>query len=161
MNQEELKDLIYFVSEKNISEFSIERADSTVRIKRHIDIRAEHAAQPSIVLAGSTNVNTEVMPGSDAPPVSAFIATPEELHSLKSPTVGIFQRGRTPDGPPFVAEGDAVEIGQVVGIIEVLRLMHEVHSDVAGEVVEITTGDREPVEYGQPLLLIRPERKPS
>lgn len=164
MNQEELKELIHFLSDKDISEFSMERADSTIRIKRHVDNHGLAVAPPSIVLPGSGNdkAGGGVMAGKLASSVSCVIAAAEEeLRSVKSPMVGIFQRGTVAHKHPFVTEGDRIEIGQVVGVIEVLRLMHEVQSDVAGTVVEIVAGEREPVEYGQPLLLIRPGQKPS
>lgn len=167
MNQDELKELIYFLSQKDISEFSIERADSTVRIKRNIEVQTREAA-PSLASAPRNSAPAGAVAGviveHNGTPSSIVVAAEaedEQLHILKSPMVGIFQRGPAAGGRPFVAEGDRVEIGQVVGMIEVLRLMHEVHSEVTGEIVEITASDREPVEYGQPLLAIRPSNKPN
>lgn len=167
MNQDELKELIYFLSQKDISEFSIERADSTVRIKRNIEVQTRDAA--TVLASASRNSGpagtvAEIIAEHNGPPAAIVVAEEAEdkqLHILKSPMVGIFQRGPAAGGRPFVAEGDRVEVGQVIGMIEVLRLMHEVHSDVTGKVLEIAASDREPVEYGQPLLAIRTANKPN
>jgi acetyl-CoA carboxylase biotin carboxyl carrier protein len=80
----------------------------------------------------------------------------EDLHVLRSPTVGIFHESRVPGGQPFVEAGNMVEAGQITGLIEILRLMSEIASDVAGEIVEKMVSDGEPVEYGQALFAIRP-----
>lgn len=163
MNQEELKELIYFLSQKDISEFSIERADSTVRIKRRVEAQGQAGASPLstlLTINGAGEKGAGAAADDDASPVPKALKTAEELYILKSPMVGIFRRRPAPGGRPFLTEGDLVEVGQVVCTIEVLRLMHEVESDVAGEVVEIMVGDRETVEYGQALLAIRPGKKP-
>ncbi len=91
-------------------------------------------------------------PRSPAPPTSE----PEEkLHEVKSPIVGTFYESPSPGAPPFVKVGDRVEVGQVLCIVEAMKLMNEIESDVAGEVVKRIASSGQPVEYGQPLFAIR------
>jgi len=87
-----------------------------------------------------------------APPAAA----PEQtLHEVKSPIVGTFYESPSPGAPPFVKPGDQVEVGQVLCIVEAMKLMNEIESDVAGEVVKRIASSGQPVEYGQPLFAIR------
>lgn len=158
MNHDELKELIYFLSQKDISEFSIERAGSSVRIKRNIESQLAAPSARVTLNAREAETVSVVVAANDGSPSQTAAAAEEELHIVKSPTVGIFQRGPAPGGRPFVSEGDTVEAGQVVGMIEVLRIMHEVKSDVSGRVIEAAANDREPVEYGQALFAVYPNK---
>jgi acetyl-CoA carboxylase biotin carboxyl carrier protein len=79
----------------------------------------------------------------------------EKLHEVKSPIVGTFYESPSPGAPPFVKVGDQVEVGQVLCIVEAMKLMNEIESDVAGEVVKRIASSGQPVEYGQPLFAIR------
>jgi acetyl-CoA carboxylase biotin carboxyl carrier protein len=162
MNQEELKELIYYLSQKDISEFSIERADLAVRIKRRVEVQNDADASILSTLlpgnAGFAGTGQLSAARADAPVSSDGEAKEEQLQMLKSPWVGIFHSSKTSNSQPFLSKGDTVKVGQVVGMVDVLRLMHEIHSDFAGEVHEVIVGDREPVEYGQPLFAVRPEK---
>jgi acetyl-CoA carboxylase biotin carboxyl carrier protein len=162
MNQEELKELIYYLSQKDISEFSIEREDLAVRIKRRVEVQNDaDASILSTLLPGNAGfAGTGQLPAARADaPVSSNAETKEEqLQMLKSPWVGIFHSSKASNSQPFLSKGEKVKVGQVVGMVDVLRLMHEIHSDFAGEVHEVIVGDREPVEYGQPLFAVRPEK---
>jgi acetyl-CoA carboxylase biotin carboxyl carrier protein len=90
-------------------------------------------------------------------PVPAVSAPPaEELHIIKSPIVGTFYSASSPDAAPFVKVGDEIQVGQVVCIIEAMKLMNEIEADVKGEVVRVLAENSQPVEYGQPLYAIRP-----
>jgi acetyl-CoA carboxylase biotin carboxyl carrier protein len=80
----------------------------------------------------------------------------EELHTVKSPIVGTFYESPSPGSPPFVKIGDVVEAGQVLCIIEAMKLMNEIEADVSGELVKKLVANSQPVEYGQPLFAIRP-----
>jgi acetyl-CoA carboxylase biotin carboxyl carrier protein len=77
------------------------------------------------------------------------------VHILKSPMVGTFFAAPTPDAPPFVNAGDVVEVGQVLCIVEAMKLMNEIESEFAGEIVRIHVENGQPVEYGQPLFTIK------
>jgi|SRR5215467_758436 len=162
MNQKELKELIDFLIDRNISEFELERGDVKVRVRRGSDAHvslAGHpvhvmpvAATPAVVAAASATPPP-------APPVAAEEVQPaveEALHIVKSPIVGTYYEAPGPGSPPFVKPGDQVQAGQVLCIIEAMKLMNEIESDVAGEVVKRLAGNGQPVEYGQPLFAIRP-----
>ncbi|MFU8852306.1 acetyl-CoA carboxylase biotin carboxyl carrier protein [Micromonospora sp. SL1-18] len=94
-------------------------------------------------------------PGSVAEPVAETVPAPDRL-AVRAPVVGTFYRAPEPGAAPFVAVGDVVRPGQVVGIVEAMKLMNEVTADQAGHVVEVLVSDGKPVEYDQPLLALEP-----
>ena len=167
MNQKELKELIDFLIEKDISEFELERGDVKVRIKRGGD-----TATP--VIAHTMPIASVPMPVSMASPAPAAgaaspapaatspaappAAAEEELHQVKSPIVGTFYEAPAPGAPPFVKPGDQVAAGQVVCIIEAMKLMNEIEADVSGEIVRALANNGQAVEYGQPLFAVRPRK---
>jgi acetyl-CoA carboxylase biotin carboxyl carrier protein len=93
-----------------------------------------------------------------AAPVAA-VPPAEQLHIIKSPIVGTFYAGASPEAGPFVKVGDAVEAGQTVCIVEAMKLMNEIEADMAGEVVRVLVENGHPVEYGEQLFAIRPKAK--
>jgi acetyl-CoA carboxylase biotin carboxyl carrier protein len=162
MNQKELKELIEFLIEKDIAEFELERGDVKVRIKRGV----EHVA-PAVPAAPHFAVHMAPTPApevSSAPSVpvpsagSAAAAPVAEagLHTVRSPIVGTFYECPSPGSPPFVKPGDTVEVGQVLCIVEAMKLMNEIEADVAGEIVKKLVANGQPIEYGQELFVIRP-----
>jgi len=160
MNQKELKELIEFLIEKDIAEFELERGDVKVRIKRG----AEAQAAPVIShITGVPSAPQASYAASTAPPAAApptVTAEPaaepqEDLHIVKSPIVGTFYESPGPGAPPFIKPGDVVKAGQVLCIIEAMKLMNEIESDVSGEIVKMLAANGKPVEYGQPLFAIR------
>jgi acetyl-CoA carboxylase biotin carboxyl carrier protein len=166
MNQKELKELIDFLIEKDISEFELERGDVKVRIKRGADAAAPviaHAVPIASMPMASTQAATHPSaPAGSAPtaglPVTAPVAAEEELHTVKSPIVGTFYEAPGPGALPFVKPGDQVAAGQVLCIIEAMKLMNEIESDASGEIVKVLVNNGQPVEYGQPLFAIRPRK---
>jgi acetyl-CoA carboxylase biotin carboxyl carrier protein len=161
MNQKELKELIEFLIEKDIAEFELERGDVKVRIKRageHTVIHAGaeprfYAVPPAPVAAPEVGaVPVAAPPAASAPPTPAE----ENLHMVKSPIVGTFYEAPSPGAPPFVKVGDQVEVGQVVCIVEAMKLLNEIECDVAGEIVKKMASNGQPIEYGQELFAIRP-----
>ena len=162
MNQKELKELIEFLIEKDIAEFELERGDVKVKIKRageHTVVHAQadpryYAAPPALVPVASAGPGSATpVPVADAPP------PPEEgLHTVKSPIVGTFYEAPSPGAPPFVKVGDTVELGQVLCIVEAMKLLNEIESDVAGEIVKKLANNGQPIEYGQELFVIRPKK---
>jgi acetyl-CoA carboxylase biotin carboxyl carrier protein len=167
MNQKELKELIDFLIEKDISEFELERGDVKVRIKRGGETVAPviaHAMPMATMPIVAPNVQPSHTPTATAPPpASASVPPPaaaeEELHTVKSPIVGTFYEAPGPGALPFVKPGDQVAAGQVLCIIEAMKLMNEIESDASGEVVKVLVSNGQPVEYGQPLFAIRPRNK--
>jgi acetyl-CoA carboxylase biotin carboxyl carrier protein len=85
-------------------------------------------------------------------------AAEEDLHLVKSPIVGTFYESPAPGAAPFVKPGDTVQAGQVLCIIEAMKLMNEIEADISGEVVKLIAVNGQPVEYGQPLFAIRPKK---
>jgi acetyl-CoA carboxylase biotin carboxyl carrier protein len=162
MNQQELKELIDLVIEKGIAEFELEREDVKVRIKRAGDQTAPAVQYiPAPVLGSSQVLATAATPPTAPTAASgAEAAQParedDGLQSVKSPIVGTFYESPSPGAPAFVKPGDQVEVGQVLCIIEAMKLMNEIESEYAGEVVKRLVQNGQPVEYGQPLFAIRP-----
>jgi acetyl-CoA carboxylase biotin carboxyl carrier protein len=164
MNQKELKELIEFLIEKDIAEFELERGDVKVRIKRAGAHTAVHStAEPRFYAVPAAPLPAPEVNGSLAvpsPPAQAAApAAPEEsLHMVKSPIVGTYYEAPSPGAPPFVKVGDSVEIGQVLCIVEAMKLLNEIESDVAGEIVKRLASNGQPIEYGQELFAIRPKK---
>jgi acetyl-CoA carboxylase biotin carboxyl carrier protein len=165
MNQKELKELIEFLIEKDIAEFELERGDVKVKIKRageqtivhsHAEPRfyAVPPAPSSVPEAGTASATAPAAPTASpaAPPVE------EGLHTVKSPIVGTFYEAPSPGAPPFAKVGDTVEVGQVLCIVEAMKLLNEIESDFAGEIVKKLATNGQPIEYGQELFVIRPKK---
>ena len=166
MNQKELKELIEFLIEKDIAEFELERGDVKVRIKRageHTNVHAHGEPRyfavspapgsPSTMASAPLTGSPASAPEPVAPP-----APEEGLHTVKSPIVGTFYEAPSPGAPPFVKAGDTVEVGQVLCIVEAMKLLNEIESDLAGEIVKKLAVHGQPIEYGQDLFVIRPKK---
>lgn len=163
MNHKELKELIEFLVEKDIAEFELERGDVKVRVKRGRDtviVSPEARLGPAPVIASSESAVEAGIAGLSATtpiPIPKEKAEDAGLHIVKSPIVGTFYESPSPGSPPFIKLGDTVEAGSVLCIVEAMKLMNEIESDVAGEVVKKLVANGQPVEYGQPLFAIRPK----
>jgi acetyl-CoA carboxylase biotin carboxyl carrier protein len=163
MSNDDLKELIGILTEKNILEFTMERENSTVRIKR--DLASTYPGPQISVVSPSTFSQNRVSPTTPPslpgisirdPIVSDRPAIKKDLHFLRSNTVGIFHDSKVPGGLPYGETGKRVKEGQITGFIEILRLMVEIESDVEGEIVEKFVNEGDIVEYGQTLFAIRP-----
>jgi acetyl-CoA carboxylase biotin carboxyl carrier protein len=160
MNQKELKELIEFLIEKDIAEFELERGDFKVRVKRGHAIQVTGAGEPHfthVPVAAPPPAATVHYP---PPVITHGAALPaaqgeEGLHYVKSPIVGTFYEAPSPGAPPFIKVGDTVTDGQILCIIEAMKLMNEIESDAAGEIVKVLVSNGQPVEYGQPLFALR------
>ena len=166
MNQKELKELIEFLIEKDIAEFELERGDVKVKIKRAGEHSVVHShGEPrfyAVPPAPAAAVEMAVVP---VPGTTAAAAAPqappaveEGLHTVKSPIVGTFYEAPSPGAPPFAKVGDTVEVGQVLCIVEAMKLLNEIESDVAGEIVKKLATNGQPIEYGQELFVVRPKK---
>jgi acetyl-CoA carboxylase biotin carboxyl carrier protein len=161
MNQKELKELIEFLIEKDIAEFELERGDVKVKIKRAAE--PQHLALPDsrYVLAHPPATAPAATGQADhadnAPPPES--PQPEQgLHIVRSPIVGTFYESPSPGSPPFIKVGDALEVGQVLCIVEAMKLMNEIECDMAGELVRKLVANGQPIEYGQELFVLRPAK---
>jgi acetyl-CoA carboxylase biotin carboxyl carrier protein len=161
MNLKELKELIEFLIEKDIAEFELERGDVKIKIKRAGEHTVVHSRSevPYVALPVTAPVALAPTASPSAPPPAASEPAAEEnLHIVKSPIVGTFYEAPSPGAPPFVKAGDAVEIGQVLCIVEAMKLLNEIESDLAGEIVKKMVSNGQPIEYGQELFVIRPKK---
>lgn len=169
MNPEELKELkelIEFLKENKIGEFDLERGELKVRIKFAQEGGADLAGLSRLLAAApaaaAPPAALPVVQAAAAPSVSSAPSAPAtdnedaSLHIVKSPIVGTFYEAPSPGTPPFVKVGDQVESGQVLCIIEAMKLMNEIESDAAGEIVKRFVQTGQPVEYGQALFAVRP-----
>ncbi len=151
MNQKEIKELVEFLVEKDIAEFELERGDVKIRIKRGQSVVSATCAAPAAVPAPLP------LPAPVPAPAAAAAANESEagLAIIKSPIVGTFYEASSPGSPAFVKEGDTVAVGQVLCIVEAMKLMNEIESEAAGKIIKILVSNGQPVEYGQPLYKIR------
>jgi len=150
----EILELIEFVSQSNFVEFELEREGFKIRL-----VKSGARAVPAVTAAVSAPA-----PASEAPPVPAGApaaavapaAPAQRFHEIKAPLVGTFYRAPSPEAPPFTETGKTVRAGQVLCIVEAMKLMNEIESDVDGVVEEILVSNGQPVEYGEILFRIRP-----
>ncbi len=165
VNLSEVERLLAFMQAHGLEEFEYQQADIHIRLKKAF-------ASSSAPATSSQPVAT---PSATPPPASTFFEEPaavaplhtvpapttEDLHIVKSPIVGTFYSSPSPDADPFVAVGSHVKSGQVLCIIEAMKLMNEIEADASGEVARIFVENGHPVEYGEPLFGIRTSGKKS
>ncbi len=149
MDKEFFKDLIKVLNTSSFTKFELKTKDFELKVEKepHKVIRTEEIAKETTSVE---DFKTEKI----LPPAEDVETAEEKLHVIKSPLVGTFYRAPAPGAPPFVEEGDIVSPGQVLCIIEALKVMNEIESDVRGKIVKILVENGQPVEYGQPLFLI-------
>ncbi len=150
---EQIKELIELVSHHRLEGLEIERSGFRLKIDGH---EAGRPAAPAPSAAAPAAVSTGA-PAAPAPVVAAAPPVAEVGHVLTSPIVGTFYSAPSPDAEPYARAGDRVRKGQVLCIIEAMKLMNEIESDTDGVVVEVYPKNAQPVEFGEPLFAIRPE----
>jgi acetyl-CoA carboxylase biotin carboxyl carrier protein len=151
----ELRELVDFLKGNGIAEFDMERTDLKVRIK-FAGAAGASAADLALAQQLAANAAGSVPSLGAATAVQPAAPAAEKLHEVTSPIVGTFYDSPSPGAPTFVKVGDQVEVGQVLCIVEAMKLMNEIESDAAGEIVQRIAATGQPVEYGQPLFAIRP-----
>ena len=183
----DIKKLIDLLASKEVSEFEMEKDGLRVRIKRAVPTGLSGApiaqGAPAAVTfepippsprfpssaSGSLGRDTAGIPastdqaqaGSMVGVETTSVESTEDLHLIKSPIVGTFYASPSPSAPPFVKVGDLVNVGQILCIIEAMKLMNEIESEVEGEVARIYVEAGQPVEYGELLFAVRPSHKKS
>ena len=156
INLEELRELIRLLRESNVSEFELQKADYRVRIKHGIIVETTQdgiSQQAGIERPSngkdSTSTQTEQTP-------QEIAAAPEEsIHEVRSPMVGTFYRSSSPGAAAFVEVGDVIQKGQVVCIIEAMKIMNEIESDVDGEILKVHISNGQPVEFSEVLFTVK------
>jgi len=156
MNLKEIKELFEFLKEQDIAEFELERGDVKIRIKRNVPGAATALSYGFLHAPPGGELPAPAVPST--PAAAPAVAPPEDLHLVHSPIVGTFYEAPSPGAPPFVKAGDIVSVGQVLCIVEAMKLMNEIESDVAGEIVKKLVTNGQPIEYGQALFAIRAKK---
>ena len=149
MNIKELKEMINLMNENGLSELEVEKQGLKIRLKKGFGGDIESIVERI----------TPTAPSLKAGPVAAFeqgaaLPAGKKAVEVKSPMVGTFYKAPAPDAPPFVKVGDNIEVGQVVCIIEAMKLMNEIKSEVKGKVAAVLVENADPVEFGQTLFLV-------
>ncbi len=157
MNIKEVKDLIHEILQSDIVEFELEQTGTKVRLRRGDAKAAPAAVSWSHVHAPPAALEPSPAPAERIPPPTVSADTPADigLHIITSPIVGIFYRAPSPGADSYVKIGDMVEEGGILCIVEAMKLMNEIPSDVAGTVEKTYVENGHPVEYGQKLFGIR------
>jgi acetyl-CoA carboxylase biotin carboxyl carrier protein len=156
----QIEQLLRFMSEHNLEEFEYSRGDLRIRLRKpsaNVVIAAPRPSAEIIVPSAVNAPETESRSGEAAP--SADVRGGEDLHLINSPIVGTFYASPSPGAEAFVKVGSHVDKGQTLCIVEAMKLMNEIESEISGEVLRIFAENGQPVEYGQPLFGIRPSRK--
>jgi acetyl-CoA carboxylase biotin carboxyl carrier protein len=167
---EQIEQLLHFMTEHNLEEFEYSRGDLRIRLRKPAQgvlVPAHRHGAPEIIVAA--DVHSGAVQGSGGHVAAAHASGPsgvlgesrghEDLHLVKSPIVGTYYESPSPGSEAFVKVGSHVEMGQTLCIVEAMKLMNEIESDAAGEIVRIFVENGQPVEYGQPLFGVRPGRK--
>ncbi len=162
---DDLRKLIDFLKVHQVAEFDLDRGDLKIRLKFHepqavpanlADLARLLAATPSAAAPAAPPISAQTA-ASAADPSAAAAADPDAgLHMVKSPIVGTYYGSPSPGSAPFVSPGDHVEKGQVICIVEAMKLMNEIESDADGKIVRCLVTNGQPIEFGQPLFAIRP-----
>jgi len=151
MNLKEIKEILALMNENNLNEIEIERDGLKLKLKKSVE---------GVVMSAPTHYAVESLPAPKAVPVAAPLAGASDpsknTKDIKSPMVGTFYRSPSPEAESFVEVGQTVEVGQVVCIVEAMKLMNEIKSEVRGKVTEVSVQNGEPVEFGQTLFIVDP-----
>ena len=151
MNIKEIKDMITLMNENELVELEIEKDGLKLRLKKGISgVHQEFSVLPKTQVATPSTVGASTVGIKEAEIVA------KASLEIKSPMVGTFYRTPAPDTAPYVQEGQEIGVGQVVCIIEAMKLMNEIKSEIKGRIAEILVDNAEPVEFGQPMFLIEP-----
>ena len=153
LDHEQLHRLLEALGESDIQEFRLEGDDFRLEIRRNLPAQTVMAPVMPAPVAAAAPVAASAEPAS-APPAST--ATRSDLLEVTAPMVGTFYQAPAPGEPPFVEVGTRINVGQAVCILEAMKLMNELESEVGGEVVEILVDNGTPVEFGQVLMRVKP-----
>jgi acetyl-CoA carboxylase biotin carboxyl carrier protein len=157
---QDLKQLIEFLKQYQVAEFDLDRGDLKIRLKFHQQEASSAGLNDLARLLQSAPAAAAAAPAAaaahTAAPPAAATDPDAGLHIVKSPIVGTFYASPSPGASSFVSPGDHVDQGQVICIVEAMKLMNEIESDAAGEIVKCLVTNGQPIEFGQPLFAIRP-----
>ncbi len=158
MDIKQIQELIKFVSRSGVNEVSIEQKEFKITIKTNQAPTYVTAAIPAVPqqIGAAPQASGAAAPSTPAAPQAAPKDETSNYITVKSPMIGTFYRSSSPDKPLFVNVGDEIKSGQVLCIIEAMKLFNEIESEVSGRIVKILVDNASPVEYDQPLFLVEP-----
>jgi acetyl-CoA carboxylase biotin carboxyl carrier protein len=146
--------MIDLLKRNHLTELEIERAGVRIRVRHEVGVKTYTAAVSEPGPSAASVLSPQI------PPLSASVEDASGQITITSPIVGTFYRSPSPDADPYVEEGDYVKKGQVLCIVEAMKLMNEIESEVDGRITKILVESTKPVEYGQALFLIDPKATP-
>lgn len=155
MELKEIKELIKLVAESGVSEVEVERGDFKVSIKK-VEEKTTIIQQAAAPVVHQVSVPAPAPAPIAAAPAITTPAATGNLITIKSPMIGTYYKTPSPDKPAFVNVGDEIKVGQVLCIVEAMKLFNEIESEVSGKIVKILVENASPVEYDQPLFLVEP-----
>ncbi len=154
MNLKELKEIIELLRSSEVTEIEVEQSGVRYRVRKD-----SHSA-PAQIIVSTTSLPPPAPAATSLPEAAGAQRAPDQAgidaHVVRSPIVGTFFRAPSPDAEPYVQVGDVVKKGQVLCIVEAMKLMNEIESEIDGKILEIVVNDAQPVEFGEPLLKIAP-----
>ena len=162
MDSKEIQNLIKFVSKSGVNEVSIEQGEFKITIKTDTGVQEQQyivQAAPqmqSMPQQMPVQQQAAAAPAAAAPAAAAPVEDTSNLIEVKSPMIGTFYRKPSPDKEAFVNVGDSVAVGDVICVVEAMKLFNEIESEVSGKIVKVLVDDNSPIEYDQPLFLVEP-----
>jgi acetyl-CoA carboxylase biotin carboxyl carrier protein len=164
-----VRELLRLISETDVTEIQIERSGAKLHIKRGVVAQgsAPFLITPSLAAAVQPTMHSPLPPiapfqqAGGADPAQPTDAATQQAQAptgelITAPMVGTFYAGPSPKDPPYAQEGDTIQPGDRVGIIETMKMMNEIESEIGGRIARILVKNGQPVEYGQPLMLVEP-----
>jgi len=165
MLQDKIKSLINIIEDTEINELEVSSfwGAQKIRLQKNINIANQITAKPTVVTGAATTaavdeatkselLSLNIEPQSDPEPVTEV--APSNTVEIIAPLVGTFYQSAKPGAPAFVKEGDTIEVGQIICIIEAMKIFNEIEAEISGKVKKVIINDSAPVEYGQPLMLV-------
>lgn len=162
MDLDHLRDILQLVAESGVSEVEIEEEDLRIVVRKHPPASAApypqmtYAMAPGLALPAQGQTGAPVQGGDAAPASSSPEPEASTAREVRAPIVGTYYRSPSPEAEPFVQEGDTVSKGDILCIIEAMKLMNEIEAEFSGTVQKILVDNATPVEFDQPLFLIEP-----
>lgn len=157
MDIKQIQELIKFVHKSGVNEVSIEEKDFKITIKTNQAPTVVNASIPTAApVAVPAPPAAAPAPAASPAPITTPVADDSKLITIKSPMIGTFYRSSSPDKPVLVNVGDEIKPGQVLCIVEAMKLFNEIESEVSGRIVKVLVDNASPIEYDQPLFLVEP-----
>ncbi len=153
MDIKQIQDLIKFVQKSGVNEVSIEENDFKITIKTNQAPTVVTASIPAAVPLAAAPAPVAAAPVAAAAPA---VSESDNYITIKSPMIGTFYRSASPDKPSFVNVGDEIKAGQVLCVVEAMKLFNEIEAEISGRIVKVLVDNASPIEFDQPLFVVEP-----